>query len=154
MKADFPEWAEAFDARFDRKISTGLNELKENLKKELTSEMPKPVEDLDMRLLSIVKPRWRETIMTQEWKDWLAAQPPEKAALVNSDKAEDAIALLSAFEEATKSAKTASEIASDRKQRMKAAVLPQGEKATPVKSEADMSLAELRASIGREVFTE
>jgi hypothetical protein len=154
LKTDFPEWAEAFDGRFDKKLAASVKELREAIKAELKEEVGgNTAENLDLKLLSVVKRNWRTTIASKEWKDWLVTQPPERQALVNSEKAEDAIDLIDSFEQTQKQpAKTATEIAAERKQRMKQSVLPQGGKATPPKSEADMSAAELRAKIGREVF--
>ena len=156
LKKDFPEWADAFDGRFDKKITVKLKELREELKTELKSEIGdgKPPANLDLRLLSIVKPKWKETVASKEWKEWLALQPHETAALVTSDRAEDAITIITSFEDATRPQKTATEIAAERKQRIKTAVLPQGGKAVPVKSEADMTAEELRANIGKEIFAE
>lgn len=153
LKKDFPEWAEAFDGRFDKKLTQKVQELKDEIAKQIADG--KPTADLDLRLLNIAKPRWKETVNTPEWKEWLSKQPPEKAALVSSDRAEDAISIITLFEESTKATqKTATEIAAERKQRIKTAVLPQGGKAVPVKSEADMTVSELRANIGKEIFAE
>jgi hypothetical protein len=156
LKKDFPEWADAFDSRFDTKLGATVQELKTTLKAEMAKEIvPPKQDDLEVRLLSVMKPGWRKIIVTPEWSEWLHTQPPEKAAMIHSDKAEDAISLLTEFEKRPQQqAKTASEIAAERKQRLKTSELPQGGKATPPKSEQDMSPAELRASIGKEVFTE
>lgn len=152
LKKDFPEWADAFDGRFDKKLTVKLDELKGEIKKELEGGKVSP--DLDLRLLNIAKPKWKDTVKSPEWKEWLAMQPPETQALVSSERAEDAIAAIISFEEAQTKVpqKTATEIAAERKERIKTAVLPQGGKAVPVKSEADMSAEELRANIGKEVF--
>ena len=152
LKKDFPEWAEAFDGRFDKKLTSKINELKEEIKNEIAGG--KPSADLDLRLLNIVKPKWKETVKTPEWKEWLSKQAPETAALVSSDRAEDAISIITLFEETARPQKTATEIAAERKERMKTSVLPVGGKAVPVKSEADMNAAELRANIGKQIFAE
>jgi hypothetical protein len=149
LKKDFPEWAEAFDGRFDKKLAEKMTHLREELKAEL-----KTTDNLDLRLLNVVKPKWKETIKSKEWKEWLAMQPSETAAKVYSERAEDAIDIITAFEEANRPQKTATEIAAERKERLTKAPLPQGGKATPVKSEADMSSSELRANIGKEIFAE
>jgi nitrogen regulatory protein PII-like uncharacterized protein len=155
LKKDFPEWAEAFDGRFDQKLTVKLKELRDELKEEIKSVVPgTTTENLDLRLLSIVKPKWKETVASPEWKEWLAIQNAETAALITSDKAEDAISILTAFEEAKRGSKTATEIAAERNQRLRTAVLPVGGKATPAKSEAEMTAEELRANIGKEIFAE
>ena len=163
LKKDFPEWAEAFDSRFDNKLSVKLEALKaeigggtttEELEKLKTTLAEGTQTEIQKGILTFFKPKWKDTIGTNDWKAWLAAQPAETVALTTSDQAVDAVALIDQFEEATQKQKTATEIAADRKRRMKTSVLPEGGKAVPVKSEADMSDAELRAKLGKEVFAE
>lgn len=154
LKKDFPEWAEAFDGRFDQKITAEMNKLRNELKTVTPSpdsaSLPEAIEE---RLLSFVKPKWRETIASAEWKEWLAMQPQEEAAKIYSPTAEDAVSLLTNFE-ASKKGKTATQIAAERSDRLRTSILPQGGKAIPIKSEADMTAPELRAKIGREVYAE
>ena len=156
LKSDFPEWAEAFDSRFDKKLATKVDLLRAELKTEIGSgSMPQDeiLRTFETRLLTVLKPKWRETIASNEWKEWLAMQPEQTIALTKSENAEDAIAVLDAFAEA-KPQKTATEIATERKQRLNTAILPTGGKAAPVKSEADMNAAELRSTIGKEVYAD
>jgi hypothetical protein len=152
LKQDFPDWAEAFDSRFDKKLTARIADLRTELKAEVKTEAPNV--DLEDRLLTLFKPKWKETVATEEWREWLAMQPPETAVLVKSDKADDALSLLNAFEESREGMKTATEIAAERKRRLKTSELPKGGKATPLKSEADMSPSELRANIGKEVYAD
>jgi len=163
LKKDFPEWAEAFDGRFDNKLSVKLEELKkeigggtttEELEKLKTTLAEGTQTEIQKGILTFFKPKWKDTIGTNDWKAWIAAQPAETVALTTSDQAVDAVALIDQFEEATQKPKTATEIAADRKRRIKTSVLPEGGKAVPMKSEADMSNAELRATLGKEVFAE
>ncbi|MDZ4340934.1 MAG: hypothetical protein U1E51_00670 [Candidatus Binatia bacterium] len=155
LQTDFPEWADAIDARLDRKLAVKLTELKKEIKEigggNTTAEGT--AEEVQKGILSYFKPKWQATINSKEWKEWLAMQPEETIALVNSPQATDAVTLIDAFEEAQPQ-KTATEIAAERKRRIKTSILPQGGKATPVKSEADMSASELRANIGKEVYAE
>jgi len=163
LKKDFPEWAEAFDGRFDNKLSIKLEALKKEIGSGKTTEELEKLKttlaegtqaEIQKGILTFFKPKWRETIATEDWKAWLAAQPAEIVALKDSETALDAVSMIDQFEEATQKQKTATEIAADRKRRMKASVLPEGGKAVPVKSEADMSVAELRATLGKEVYAE
>ncbi len=155
LKQDFPEWAEAFEGRF-AKVMAPTQASIEGLKAELQilKDRGGSTGEVENRLLTFFKPRWRETVATKEWQEWLAIQPPEQASLVKSDLASDAVTLLDAFEATSQPQKTATEIAAERRRRLKTGALPIGSKATPVKSEADMSAAELRASVGREIFAE
>jgi hypothetical protein len=153
LKNDFPDWAEAFDGRFDKKLSQSIERLRDELK-GAASQAGMTAEAFEERLLTFAKPKWKTIIASPEWKEWIAAQPPERASLVSSPLAEDARDLIDAFEESTKTEKTATEIAAERKQRLNTAVLPKGGKSVPLKSEADMSPSELRANIGKEIYAE
>ena len=163
LKKDFPEWADAFDSRFDKKLTVKLDELKteigggkttEDIEKLKTTLTEGTATEIQKGILTFFKPKWKATVASKEWQEWLAIQPIETSALVQSEQAVDAVSILDAFEEATQKTKTATEIAAERKQRIKTAILPVGGKAIPVKSEADMSASELRANIGKEVYAE
>lgn len=163
LKRDFPEWADAFESKLVKAIAPSLADiaaLKADLQglKAQGADTEKTAADVstavESRMLTFFKPKWKETIATKEWQEWLAIQPPEKAALVKSDLASDAITLLDAFEETRQPQKTATEIAQERRKRLNTGDLPTGRKAAPVKSEADMNASELRANIGKEVFAE
>jgi hypothetical protein len=163
LKKDFPEWAEAFEGRFTKVMAPSLasiEQLKNDIQalKDHGTEAGKTEADIatevERRLLTFFKPKWRETVVSKEWQEWLAIQPPATSNLVKSDLASDAVTLISAFEASRQPQKTATEIAEERKRRLQTGDLPEGRKATPVKSEAEMNQFELRASIGRETWAE
>lgn len=160
LKKDFPEWAEAFDGRFDRKLNETVTSLKkdiEELRQQGSSEGKSEIDialEVEKRLLSFSHPKWKEDIASTDWQQWLAKQPADKQKLVESQSARDAADLLDAFYEETRGQKSASQVAEERRKRLKTGALPEGRKATPVKSEADMTASELRANIGKEIFAE
>ncbi len=160
LKKDFPEWAEAFEGRFAKVIApsvASIEHLKADIEALKTQGGNKPegeiAAEVEKRILTFFKPQWTATIASNEWHEWLAIQPPETAQLVKSELASDAVKLIDAFEK-RKPQRTATEIAMDRKNRLNQGSLPEGRKASPVKSEADMNAAELRASIGKEIYAE
>ena len=166
LKADYPDWAEAFDSRLERVVSDRLAALKKELGSGGSEELKKQVETLQTTLaegtqvevqkgiLAFLKPDWQKTVAKKEYQEWLASQPDDIKALVKSQFAGDAVKVLDKFEEETGNAKSAEEIALERKRRLKSSGIPVGGKAVPAKSEAEMSEAELRQSIGKEVFAE
>ena len=166
LKADFPEWAEAFDGRIERVLTDRLAALKKELGPDGSEELKQRIEQLQTTIaegtqtevqkgiLSYFKPDWQKTVGTKEYRDWLNSQPADVKALVKSPFAGDAMKVLDKYEEETGSAKSADEIAAERKRRLKTSEIPAGGKAKPVKSEVDMSEAELRQSIGREIYAE
>ena len=162
LKADFPEWAEAFDGRFNAKLASlkeeilsglhGEGKTAEEIAQLKTTLAEGTAEQIQIGILGFLKPNWQTTLSTKEYQDWLKAQPEDVVKLTKSPLAADAITVLDSFEEAVGKQKTAEEIASERKRRMRTAVIPQGKKSAPAKSEADMSEAELRQSIAKEVW--
>lgn len=159
LKEDFPEWAEAIDGRLSSAIALIK---KDQLPKDLTAEIAKVQAsiaegtqgEIQKGILAFFKPGWESTVVTPEFKEWIAMQPEGVKSLVHSQLAVDAVTVLDKFEESTKKHKTAAEIASERKLRLAKSTLPEGGPGIPIKSEQDMTDAELRRSIGREVFAE
>jgi len=165
LRGEFPEWADATDKRMNAKIaalrkeftkgSSGTDkaaeiqqeiaQLKASLKDGTSVEVQKGI-------VSYFYPDWEKTIANPEYSEWLKSQPEDLRSKIKSDKAVDAVAVLEAFEKSKSTARSVAEIADERKRRIKTAVNPQGGKAVPVKSELDMTEAELRATIGAEVF--
>jgi len=160
LKEDFPEWADAFDARYDNKLRAALADLRT----EIASSSAAPVAEGDilakvdrqvqLGVLSGLKPGWQKTIASPEYMEWKVKQPADMTALMKSDYASDAKIVLDAFEKAKARPKTAEEIALERRQRIKLGANPPGHKAAPVKSAADMSDAEYRNAVGREVYAD
>lgn len=156
LKSEFPEWADATDRRMNMKIAA----VETRLRKELSSagtdpaaiqqEVAKLRGEYQRDLVSVRHPGWEQIITTPEYRAWLQDQPESVKEKVKSEKAVDAIFVLDAY--GGKAPKTAAEIAEDRKKRMRDSVNPQGQKAVPLKSESDMTEAELRATIAAEVF--
>jgi hypothetical protein len=158
LKNDFPEWAEAFDGRFDRKLKDLKDSIKtvspEDLEKLRTTLAEGTQEEIQKAILGYAHSGWQTKVASPAYKEWIKTQPEEVVALTKSPLASDAISVLDRFEAETGKEKTASEIAADRRQRMKTSIIPQGKRSTPVKSETDMTDAELRQKIGREVYAE
>jgi len=163
LKEDYPDWAIAFDGRldsrlatFEKKMTPGIDQ--ETLKAELetlkaTMKTENTVE-IEKAVLSFAHPDWEEKIKSDGYKTWVAGQPEGVIAKTRSARAADAIDVLDGFAESQSENKSAAEIAQKRKERLDASVLIPGRKTTPPKSEADMTEAELRSSIAREVFAD
>ncbi len=162
LKEDFPEWAEAIDGRVNAKLATLKEEIVAGLHgegktaeeiaqlKETLAEGT--AEQIQMGILEFLKPGYQSTVAMKEYQEWLKTQPEDIVKLTKSPRAADAIVVLDSFEESVGKQKTAEEIASERKRRLKTAHIPQGKKSAPTKSEADMTEAELRQSLAKEVW--
>lgn len=76
----------------------------------------------------------------------------EKGALIDSDKAADATKLLDIFNDQLKAGAKSKSIAEERNKRLEQSQTAPGRRLPAVKSEADMSDEELRASLAKEVW--
>jgi hypothetical protein len=164
LKEDYPDWAIAFDGRldsrlasFEKKMTPGVDQ--ETLKAELetlkTTMKTENAAGIEKAVLTFAHPDWEAKIASDTYKTWVKDQPGDVVAKTQSARAVDAISVLDGFAESQKKpAKTAEQIAKERQDRLDASVLIPGRKTTPPKSEADMTEAELRSSIAREVFAD
>ena len=159
LKEDFPDWAIAIDTRlasFEKKMTPGIDQ--ETLKAELetlkTTMKTESAVEIEKAILSFAHPDWEQTDASEEFGEWLKGQPKDVTAKSGSARAVDVISVLDAFAESQSENKNAAEIAEKRKKQLKLSELTPGRKATPAKSEADMTEAELRSSIAKEVFAD
>jgi hypothetical protein len=142
LKEDFPEWANALEKR--------IAATNENVRSLISKEQARMTEEVEKRIVSIKHPGYQKTIQDPDFKTWFQAQPAEFQKLANSMKADDAITVLDGY--AAARGKGPSRI-QDRKKRLQdAATIPKGSQQAPIKSEADMSEAELRKKIASEIW--
>ena len=142
LKEDFPEWANALERR--------IAATNESVRSLISKEQARMTEEVERRIVSIKHPGYQKTIQDPEFKTWFQAQPAEFQKLANSMKADDAITVLDGY--AAARGKGPSRI-QDRKKRLQdAATIPKGSQQAPIKSEADMTEAELRKKIASEIW--
>ena len=111
--------------------------------------------ETEKAVLAFAHPDCEEKVASDTYKTWVKDQSEDVVAKTKSSRAVDAIFVLDGFAESQKKPdKTAEQIAKERQDRLDASVLPAGRKTTPSKSEADMTEAELRSKIAREVFAD
>ena len=165
LKEDFPEWAEAVDARFSR-ASSGIETTQKELREAMASHIQGEIATLraemlanektrEKTLLSFKYPDWETTIQTPEYKKFIETEPEEIKQLTFSPLAKDAVKVLDRFEKSkTKTNKSPAEIAAERKRRLQESVSAKGTKTMPAKSEADMTEEELRRKIAAETWAD
>ena len=142
LKEDFPEWANALERR--------IAATNESVRSLISKEQARMTEEVEKRIVSIKHPGYQKTIQDPDFKTWFQAQPAEFQKLANSMKADDAITVLDGY--AAARGKGPSRI-QDRKKRLQdAATIPKGSQQAPIKSEADMTEAELRKKIASEIW--
>ncbi|MFH1302215.1 MAG: hypothetical protein ABIK07_14235 [Planctomycetota bacterium] len=156
MKEDFPEWAEAFESRFAA-ARAEFEPKVEGLRREVVDRQAERDAKLEHRLVAFKYPNFQaEYLEKKEFWDWLGTQPADVQQLSQSAIAEDAIAVLDAYTTSKTSpqANRRSRLAAERKDRLaKSEVVVRGTPQQPIKSEADMSVAELRQKVAREIWS-
>jgi hypothetical protein len=142
LKEDFPEWANALERR--------IAATNESVRSLISKEQARMTEEVEKRIVSIKHPGYQKTIQDPDFKTWFQAQPAEFQKLANSMKADDAITVLDGY--AAARGKGPSRIQDRKKRLQEAATIPKGSQQAPIKSEADMSEAELRKKIASEIW--
>lgn len=143
LKEDFPEWANALEKR--------IAATNESVRSLISKEQARMTEEVERRIVSIKHPGYQKTIQDPDFKTWFQAQPAEFQKLANSMKADDAITVLDGY--AAARGKGPSRIQDRKKRLQEAATIPKGsQQQAPIKSEADMTEAELRKKIASEIW--
>ncbi|MDD5526600.1 MAG: hypothetical protein PHE11_04255 [Candidatus Omnitrophica bacterium] len=142
LKEDFPEWANALERR--------IAATNESVRSLISKEQARMTEEVERRIVSIKHPGYQKTIQDPDFKTWFQAQPAEFQKLANSMKADDAITVLDGY--AAARGKGPSRIQDRKKRLQEAATIPKGSQQAPIKSEADMTEAELRKKIASEIW--
>jgi hypothetical protein len=96
---EYPEVAKAVDGRIHREIARleqTLNPLRQEIERRAQFEAQQYAHQ-QMDELNTAYPKWRDTINTPAFNEWFKSQPPAVQSLVESDHAQDAIALLNFF---------------------------------------------------------
>lgn len=148
MKEDFPEIADAIEAKLAETKPPDLEALREDIRAEFKQDSSAN-QDLERRLVGIAHRDWQQVVKSPEYSEWLSAQPlelQEKAAY--GQTADDAIDVLDRF----KARKKPPDKKQDRLE--KSVDAPRGPARRPPKSEADLTEAELREQIAGEVWSD
>jgi len=155
LKTEFPDWADAIEGKIaeaNAKTNANLPDI-ETLRAKLDElENRRQVAPVDeARLVGLVHPNFRATIQSAEYQGWLKQQPVELQRQAEYGKtAEEAVDILNRFERSKNKTET---IAASNKQKLEQAVdFPKAPKAPAKKSVEDMSEAEIRQQIQKELW--
>lgn len=133
-------------------VEQRLAMIKQELKAERDQERLADTLEREADKLNDKFPDWQKTVNTPEYKQFMQFAPPEIVALSTSNYARDAAKVLDAFTEATGKRKSSAEIMAERQKRLSASQVSAGRGVTPPKSDADLTEAELRKKIARQVW--
>ena len=162
LKKNFPDWANAFESKLNdvTKNTVSKEDLAE-LRKTLKDSKTPDTSDMELKLVNLFHPHWREEVKTTEFSDWINAQSIDIINKYNhSTEAVDAIDVLNQYKESKITVTNNDDTKTDiknikavREKRLKESVLEKtNHKTIKVKAEADMSESELRAHIAKKVF--
>lgn len=152
FEKEFPDMATAIEGRFTEKLKT-VDSLRQEISEIKTATSAKTDDDLEVRLVGLMHPGWQKTVKTKDFTDWLGSQPDDvKQKYNHGTTAEEAVHVLNLFKKPG-TTKTAEDIAADRRIRLSlSSDKTNKHKQKKLKAEGDMSEAELRADVGKEVF--
>lgn len=176
LKVDYPEWTTALDKRFAAErvqtseklkaieqirtelleVITPLQARIEEISKGVPADVGDELPDYVEQLMSIHYPDWKDTIKSNEWKEWLPKQSDEIKLKSSSSDVSDALEVLDLFSTREGGGKTPAEIAKERKERLKKSTLPEskGKKKEPVKEDDELTDDEYRSKISEEIWSE
>ena len=158
LKEEFPAFADIIDAQaqkiadqqariddLEAKIGSdgGQGALTDKTLRQMREELR-----VEMR-----HPDWEQVVKSQEYDEWARTQPLDIIDKMNSDKAEDAIAVLDAYKAQTKGAKSPEQIENERKKRLSQSELPaQKSGRKPVVADDNLTDEQYRDKLEKELW--
>lgn len=158
LKEDFPEWADATDKRFNKKISETKSEIESRLSQfsekvesdSLTNieKMERAAQRAEEAVISLSHKGWRSTVKSQDFIDWFVENKK-----TDSEDPEAIVDLLDEYSAYQKERVKPSDIKAERERKLSQAEGQRtGVRLKPVKNDSDMSEEELRQSIASEIW--
>lgn len=159
LKEEFPGWGEALHDELAsvRQAAEALKQDIETLRTMQNSGSQHDVEklqrELDVKLVSVKHPNWQKTVQTEEFGNWLQAQDQavQQTFLYATDPVE-CIAVLDAFA-GSNTEGGAQGITASRQRRLEAATTVSKGRSTQTKNPANMTEAEYRAHVAKEIWS-
>lgn len=153
LKTDYPEWTAGIDSRLAAeraeimKSLPNASTIREEIQRESQAEISNVVAMFSERMVRMKHPKFDDKVKTPEFATWFEAN-----GRPDSDDPLRVIEIFDSFDADMKAKKPTRQIHQERQQRLEQAQNYEGRRLPPTKSEADMSDAELRASIAKEVW--
>jgi hypothetical protein len=153
IKEDWPEWAAATEGKIAAERADILSKLPdiEAIRQEIQTASSGEVAKIEARFVHTVMgfkhPKWQDTIKTPDFVQW-----HQQTGGRDSTDPIEVIAILDEYETYRSTRKSPKEINEERQRRLEASQTTPGHRLPPTKSEADMTEAELRAAIAKDVW--
>ena len=155
LKEEFPGWGEALHDELAsvRQAAEALKQDIETLRTMQNSGSQHDVEKLqrevDVKLVSVKHPGWQQTVKSDEFGQWLQGQDSDmQQKFLNSTDPVECIEVLDAFAKGNSS----QDVASSRQRRLEAATTVSKGRSAQTKNPANMTKAEYRAHVAKEIW--
>lgn len=155
LAEDYPEWGSAIDGRIDMRIKKLKSEgglTKADLDAAVSQVRTEMSDEFEIKTLANAYSNWTEIKARPDYIEWAKVQDADILAKMKTRNAADAISVLDKYTEDRGTSKSAAQIAVERKERLRAGLLPEGHQPHIPKSELDMSETEYRQKIGRQLW--
>lgn len=129
-------------------FSTNFPEMASATEKRLTAELESHRIEMGGQFVAMKHPDWAQVRDSDEFQKWHKDNGQR-----DSMNPLEVIAILDDYKQHKASQKTPKQIEAERQQRLEQSQVTEGRNMRPVKSEADMSPAELRAAIAKQVWS-
>ena len=155
LKEEFPGWGEALHDELAsvRQAAEALKQDIETLRTMQNSGSQHDVEklqrEIDVKLVSVKHPGWQKTVQSEEFGQWLQGQDQAvQQKFLNSTDPVECIEVLDAFAKGNSS----QDVASSRQRRLEAATTVSKGRRAQTKNPANMTEAEYRAHVAKEIW--
>ena len=155
LKEEFPGWGEALHDELAsvRQAAEALKQDIETLRTMQNSGSQHDVEklqrEIDVKLVSVKHPGWQQTVKSDEFGQWLQGQDSDmQQKFLNSTDPVECIEVLDAFAKGNSS----QDVASSRQRRLEAATTVSKGRSAQTKNPANMTGAEYRAHVAKEIW--
>lgn len=155
LKEEFPGWGEALHDELAsvRQAAEALKQDIETLRTMQNSGSQHDVEklqrEIDVKLVSVKHPGWQKTVQSEEFGQWLQGQDQAvQQKFLNSTDPVECIEVLDAFAKGNSS----QDVASSRQRRLEAATTVSKGRSAQTKNPANMTEAEYRAHVAKEIW--
>ena len=155
LKEEFPGWGEALHDELAsvRQAAEALKQDIETLRTMQNSGSQHDVEklqrEIDVKLVSVKHPGWRQTVKSDEFGQWLQGQDSDmQQKFLNSTDPVECIEVLDAFAKGNSS----QDVASSRQRRLEAATTVSKGRSAQTKNLANVTEAEYRAHVAKEIW--
>ena len=161
LKEEFPGWSEALHDEI-----TGMRKTADALKQDIEAlrsmqagvgqqqDVARMQREIDVKLVSVKHPGWQKIVQGEEFGQWLQSQDQAvQQTFLNSTDPVECIAVLDAFT-GSNAGGNAHDITASRQRRLESAATVNKGRSTQTKNPDNMTEAEYRAHVAKEIWSD